>query len=84
MGKGQGPKVGERAWRGEAQGGQGAELIPEAKMASGLILDFPDSVTTDMNFCCVSHPVYSVHYGTLSRPGCDSKTKSDHSLKAKA
>ena len=42
----------------------GRELTPETKMASGLILDVPDSTTTDMNFCGVSHPVHSVHYGT--------------------
>lgn len=37
MGKGQGPKVGERAWRGEAQGGQGAGF-KMARLTSGGLL----------------------------------------------
>lgn len=37
MGKGQGPKMGERAWRGEAQGGRGAGFRM-ARLTSGGLL----------------------------------------------
>lgn len=37
MGKGRGPKVGEQAWRGEAQGGRGAGF-KMARLTSGGLL----------------------------------------------